>query len=54
MDKCEIEVHLNPGQGIEEICQQIPNNIKPNSIVIISAGTNDLYRTKYHTIKNGI
>uniref|UniRef100_A0A8D9BHX7 Uncharacterized protein n=1 Tax=Cacopsylla melanoneura TaxID=428564 RepID=A0A8D9BHX7_9HEMI len=48
----EIQIQVNPGRGIEYIYNQINQQIKPNNVLVISAGTNDLYKTKFHNIKN--
>uniref|UniRef100_A0A8D8ZBY7 Uncharacterized protein n=1 Tax=Cacopsylla melanoneura TaxID=428564 RepID=A0A8D8ZBY7_9HEMI len=49
-----IETHMKPGRGFEDICKMTPQNMKDDSILIVCAGTNDLYRTEFNTFKSEI
>uniref|UniRef100_A0A8D9BZ07 Uncharacterized protein n=2 Tax=Cacopsylla melanoneura TaxID=428564 RepID=A0A8D9BZ07_9HEMI len=48
------QTHMKPGQGIEEICNMIPQNMKEDSVLVVCAGTNDIYKTKLYTFKEQI
>ncbi|KAI5750719.1 hypothetical protein M8J77_000706 [Diaphorina citri] len=50
----EIKTTIKPGKCLKEVLQSIPSNMKDKDILVISAGTNDLYRTDFTTISNEI
>ncbi|KAI5741908.1 hypothetical protein M8J77_001014 [Diaphorina citri] len=49
-----VQVHMKPGQGIEEICKLVPKEMEKSSILVVCAGTNDLYRTEFSTFQREI
>uniref|UniRef100_A0A8D9EDF3 Uncharacterized protein n=1 Tax=Cacopsylla melanoneura TaxID=428564 RepID=A0A8D9EDF3_9HEMI len=49
-----IQTHMKPGQGIEEIGKMHPQDLEEDSVLIVCAGTNDLYKTKLSTFEEQI
>uniref|UniRef100_A0A8D8T710 Uncharacterized protein n=1 Tax=Cacopsylla melanoneura TaxID=428564 RepID=A0A8D8T710_9HEMI len=52
MKNYSVNIKFAPGKGIEDICKLIPSEMDINTTIIVSAGTNDLYRTNLDTFKN--
>uniref|UniRef100_A0A8D8X1J3 Uncharacterized protein n=1 Tax=Cacopsylla melanoneura TaxID=428564 RepID=A0A8D8X1J3_9HEMI len=45
MSKNQIKTNFKPGIGITGIAKLIPDDINKNDIIVISVGTNDIYKT---------
>uniref|UniRef100_A0A8D9ASU3 Uncharacterized protein n=1 Tax=Cacopsylla melanoneura TaxID=428564 RepID=A0A8D9ASU3_9HEMI len=54
MKNFNVEVKFYPGKCLKDICQSIPQQMEDDSIIVISAGTNDLYKTDIDIFKQQI
>lgn len=50
----DIQVNTKPGKCFKQICDPIPSDLKKEDILVIFAGTNDLYRTEINVLYNEI
>ncbi|XP_026684383.1 protein kinase 4-like [Diaphorina citri] len=54
MENYSVTIDMKPGLGFENICKDIPNNMKEDSLLVVCAGTNDLYKTEFSTVEREI
>ncbi|KAL1448336.1 hypothetical protein WDU94_003602, partial [Cyamophila willieti] len=54
-DNYEVRENFRPGITFQNIATQlIPKELNENDIIVLSAGTNDLYRTEWNTIQESV
>uniref|UniRef100_A0A8D9EZ95 Uncharacterized protein n=1 Tax=Cacopsylla melanoneura TaxID=428564 RepID=A0A8D9EZ95_9HEMI len=54
-DNYEVLENFRPGITFQKITEElIPKEINENDIIVLSAGTNDLYRTEWNTIQESV